>query len=138
MCGDTWDASHHGHCKACSSYADGRLIHRVEGEDVAQAMVRETMRACPAADIWVVHTTDWRFHEQRARFFLPSDDETCTRPITHALAGITDVAERVAWGDPSRRGRVAKHNKMTSFYHFAPVARAPERPYHRMLATWIR
>lgn len=138
-CGQTWDAGHHGHCKSCSSYdAEGKLVHRVEGQDLAQAMVAQAMVACESAEIWVIHTTDWRFHEARARFFLPSDDSACTRPPTHVLAGITDVAERVAWGDPAKRGRVARHNKMTSFYHFAPSVRATAQPYHRMLATWCR
>jgi len=130
-CERTWEAQRCQHCTRCSTKA-----HRVIGEDLAQVMVAEAMLTARDADVWVIHTLDWRFHPARMRFFLPSGDGACTRPRTHRVAGITDVATRIAWGDPSARGPVKPHNKMMSLYHFEPVWRSPvgEPPLWRGVA----
>jgi hypothetical protein len=99
---------------------------KVPGADLAIAMIAQTARELPDADIWVLHLSTWVFHPERAKFWCPAptpDAPGQWAPDTHRWAGEYKIAGiRVAYGDPAG-GKVAPHNVMSAWYHWVPVAR---------------
>lgn len=101
---------------------------RVPGADLAIAMVAQTMRELPDADIWVLHLVNWVFHSERSKFWCPPPSPDAPgrwAPTTHKWAGEYKIAGiRVAYSDPSEpAGKVQPHNVMSVWYHWVPVAR---------------
>lgn len=99
---------------------------KVPGVDLAIAMIAQTMRELPNADIWVLHLVTWPFHnDERSKFWNkpPTPDAPGQwAPPTHRWAGEHKIAKRVAYAHPAR-GQVQPHNVMSVWYHWVPIAR---------------
>lgn len=98
---------------------------RVPGVDLAIAMIAQTMRELPDADIWVLHLATWPFHHERSKFWSPPVPPGAPgqwAPDTHRWAGEHKIAGiRVAYADPAG-GKVQPHNVMSVWYHWAPAS----------------
>lgn len=118
-CRRTWPARDRG--TACSGCRAG-------ARDVAIEMVRGVMAACPRADVWVLHNSDWPFHAERSRFWGPD------APKSHVFAGRDELSGiRVAYADPIG-APVQPHNRPSVWYHWVPRRRY--RGQHVRFHSW--